>query len=76
MLENNIPFIVNFGILSNFRKEGYGKVLLNHILNKLKIKGFKKVMIRVSSENEIALNLYKSLGFLSYKEKHVFIINT
>lgn len=33
-------------------------------------------MIRVSSENEIALNLYKSLGFLSYKEKHVFIINT
>nr|WP_025776461.1 GNAT family N-acetyltransferase [Clostridium botulinum] len=76
ILENNIPFIVNFGILSNFRKEGYGKVLLNHILNKLKIKGFKKVMIRVSSENKIALNLYKSLGFLSYKEKHVFIINT
>ncbi len=68
ILENNIPFIVNFGILSNFRKEGYGKVLLNHILNKLKIKGFKKVMIRVSSENEIALNLYKSLGFYHIKK--------
>ncbi|MCW6066421.1 GNAT family N-acetyltransferase, partial [Clostridium sporogenes] len=75
ILENNIPFIVNFGILPNFRKEGYGKVLLDHILNKLKIKGFKKVMIRVSSENEVALNLYRSLGFLLYKEKHVFIIN-
>ncbi|KOR24656.1 GNAT family N-acetyltransferase [Clostridium sp. FAM 1755] len=76
ILENNIPFIVNFGILPKFRKEGYGKILLNHILNKLKTKGFKKVMIRVSSENEIALNLYKSLGFLLYKEKHIFIMNT
>ncbi|MCS4470801.1 GNAT family N-acetyltransferase [Clostridium botulinum] len=72
MLENNIPFIVNFGILSNFRKEGYGKVLLNHILNKLKIKGFKKVMIRVSSENEIALNLYKSLGFYHIKKTCIY----
>ncbi len=76
ILENSIPFIVNFGIMPNFRNQGYGKMLLNHILNKLKIKGFQNVMIRVNSENEIALNLYKSLGFLLYKEKHMFIMNT
>ncbi|EJO5348806.1 GNAT family N-acetyltransferase [Clostridium botulinum] len=76
ILEDYIPFIVNFGILPKFRGKSYGKILLIHILNTLKTKGFNKVMIRVSSENEIAINLYKSLGFLLYKEKHVFVIDS
>lgn len=75
ILEDNMPFIVNFGILLKFRSKGYGKILLNYIINKLKSKGFKKVMIRVSSENKVAISLYRSLGFLLCKEKHIFIIN-
>lgn len=72
IIEKEQPFIVNFGILQNFRGKGYAKILLTHILNTLQSKGFKKVMIRANSLNKVALDLYKNIGFSLYKEIYTF----
>ncbi|NEZ46190.1 GNAT family N-acetyltransferase [Clostridium niameyense] len=74
IMENQIPFIVNFGIMPGYRGKGYSKILLFHILNVLKEKNFDFVMIRVNSFNNVALNLYESVGFTLFKEIYDFQI--
>lgn len=56
--------IVNFGILSSYRRRGYGKSLLNAMI--LKSKGLKinRLYIRVEIGNDIAYKLYKKVGFV------------
>lgn len=63
ILEDDMPVIVNFGIVEEYRGCGYSKVLLRYLFNIIKCNNFTKVKIKVKSSNEIALNLYKSLGF-------------
>lgn len=68
ILENNIPLIVNFGILKKYRGRGYSKCLLSYLLKIVFLHGFINVKIKVKSSNEIAINLYKSIGFAIEKE--------
>lgn len=68
IINNGIPVIVNFGIIESFRGKGYGKLFLRFLLLKAKENKFKDILIRVDSSNNIALNLYKSLGFKIKKE--------
>ena len=63
ILEDNKAIIVNFGIIEKYRKEGYGKALLNYLLNVAMDNNFSKVSLKVDSGNKAALNLYFSLGF-------------
>jgi ribosomal protein S18 acetylase RimI-like enzyme len=65
---DNIPTIVNIGILDKFRGRGYGKILMQHLMKILNDNGFKETELKVSSDNFAALNLYKSLGFKIKKE--------
>jgi ribosomal protein S18 acetylase RimI-like enzyme len=58
------PYIVNFGIIKNYRGQGFAKALLSYTLNSIRAKGFDEVFITVDAENYIALNLYKSMGFI------------
>lgn len=57
------PYIVNFGILPNYRKHGLSKLLLNHSLCILKEKNYKYAYITVDADNKKAYNLYKKAGF-------------
>lgn len=68
MLDHNIPLIVNFGIIEEYRGKGFSKVLLSKLLNKASMLDYKECLIRVSSNNDKALNLYKSFGFKVYEE--------
>lgn len=70
--ENSYPVIVNVGILSEFRKKGYGRYLLLKLLEKIRDLNYKSVKIRVSSENFIALNLYKDIGFKAIHYKYLW----
>jgi ribosomal protein S18 acetylase RimI-like enzyme len=70
ILDDSIPTIVNFGILSDYRGKGYGKLLLNYLINLLHKMNFLQVKIRVYSDNYTALNLYISTGFEKIKEYH------
>lgn len=57
------PYIVNFGIVKEFRGLGLSKLLLQHTLNFMKLKGFKEAFITVDASNKKAYNLYKKSGF-------------
>ncbi|MDP4145692.1 MAG: GNAT family N-acetyltransferase [Bacillota bacterium] len=74
IIENNMPTIVNFGILKEYQGKGYGKQLLAHLLNILKSNNFNKVLIKVNSDNQIALNLYRSFGFSVYSKTSLWEI--
>lgn len=72
IMENSYPVIVNVGILSEYRKKRYGRYLLLKLLEKIKDLNFKSVKIRVSSDNFIALNLYKDIGFKPVHYKYLW----
>lgn len=63
ILEKDYVAIVNFGIINSFRRKGYGKLLLTKLLNIVQSLGYKKVAIKVASDNIAALKLYEELGF-------------
>ena len=60
---NSMACIVSFAILKEFRGNGYGKLLLHECLDNLKKNKYKKVVLRVQTNNEIAQKLYVSTGF-------------
>ncbi|MDP4143979.1 MAG: GNAT family N-acetyltransferase [Bacillota bacterium] len=74
IIENNMPTIVNFGILKEYQGKGYGKQLLAYLLNILKTNNFNKVFIKVNADNQIAINLYKSYGFHVYSKASLWEI--
>ncbi|MBU3092208.1 GNAT family N-acetyltransferase [Clostridium sp. CM028] len=72
IVEDKAAIIVNFGIVEKYRKEGYGKVLLRHLLNIAMDNDFSKVSLKVDSNNVFALKLYISLGFNIKKEVYTW----
>ncbi|MFL0196392.1 GNAT family N-acetyltransferase [Clostridium sp. WILCCON 0269] len=69
IIENNIPVIVNFGIIEKYRGKGYSKYLLNYLLNIVYANDFNRIMIKVKSSNYVALNLYRNVGFKIKKKR-------
>ncbi|KGM95544.1 acetyltransferase [Clostridium novyi A str. 4552] len=67
--KNEIPFIVNLGILPQYQNQGYGTLLLKYLLNMLYKKKKFFVKINVDPKNLRALELYKLLGFKEDFEK-------
>lgn len=60
----NMYLIVNFGILKEYRGKGYGKLLLNELINIAKKNNIlDKLYIRVDFNNTIAFDLYAASGF-------------
>ncbi|MBU3098882.1 MULTISPECIES: GNAT family N-acetyltransferase [Clostridium] len=68
IVEEKSAIIVNFGIIGKNRNVGYGKVLLEYLLNIAMDNNFSKVSLRVDADNIVAFNLYRSLGFSVKKE--------
>jgi len=58
-----ISFIYGFGILPDYRGNGYGKETLIKTLRLINNHGIHQVELEVESNNENALQLYKSCGF-------------
>lgn len=63
MIQDNCASFWNFFVDEKYRKNGYGKKALQDVIAKLKADGVAKLWLYVDKANEIALNLYKSLGF-------------
>jgi ribosomal protein S18 acetylase RimI-like enzyme len=59
----NSAFICGFGILSAYRRKGYGKAALNEVLRRMDEKNIAEVSLDVVCTNKNALNLYISCGF-------------
>lgn len=63
ILIDNVPTIVNVGILKEFRGKGLGSLLMQYLLALLIKNGYKEVNLKVSSDNLIAIKMYSKLGF-------------
>ena len=57
--------VVNFGILKEFRGYGFGKILLNELINAAKKMQINELFIRVEENNYSALKFYNWIGFKS-----------
>ncbi|MDD3224395.1 MAG: GNAT family N-acetyltransferase [Clostridium sp.] len=75
ILNDNIPTIVNFGVISEYRGRGYGKIFILFLLNVAFKKGYEKILLKVDSNNVKALNLYSSVGFKVHKEVFTLQLN-
>jgi len=55
--------ITNIAVKEEYRKKGYGKLLLETLLNECKKQNTEYVHLEVRVSNDSAINLYKSYGF-------------
>lgn len=55
--------LYEFGIIDEYQGKGYGKILLNLIINDLILKSYKKIILQVSGDNKKAISLYLGCGF-------------
>ncbi|WP_315081278.1 GNAT family N-acetyltransferase [uncultured Clostridium sp.] len=58
--------IVNVGILDDYRKKGYGEILIKYLIYLCYKRHVSHVTINVDVNNYKALNLYKKIGFEEY----------
>lgn len=63
IIEDGNGGIYGFAVLPEYRGKGYGREILNLAIKELLKLNPKKITLEVASENERALNLYKSCGF-------------
>ncbi|MBD7913182.1 GNAT family N-acetyltransferase [Clostridium cibarium] len=73
---DNSVYIFGFGILPNFRSQGYGKETLKEVLNLLHEKDISYIELDVECKNSTALNLYKYCGFEEKTVMNYYSINT
>lgn len=59
--------IVNLGILEEYRKHGYGELLVRYLIDLCYRNSIKTVYIRVEKNNLKALSLYTKIGFREYQ---------
>ena len=50
-------------------KKGFGKILLNHLIDECKKKNANKIFLEVRKDNEIAKMFYKNFGFRKESER-------
>ena len=56
-------YISRIIVKKEFRGQGYGKKLMNYIIEYAKKEGYKELSLGVNLDNYIALKLYVGLGF-------------
>jgi ribosomal protein S18 acetylase RimI-like enzyme len=59
-------YLVNFGIIPEYRSKGYGNYFLNHIISHCLSRGIEDLYLCVDSNNNNAINLYSKAGFQDY----------
>lgn len=72
IIDKGEPFIVNLGVLKDYRGKHYGKALILFLVNLLKRNGFHHVRIKVDSSNTVAFNLYNKVGFIIESETNLW----
>ncbi|GAA0176843.1 GNAT family N-acetyltransferase [Clostridium sediminicola] len=71
--EGSTPILVNFGVIKEYRKKGFGEYFLKYILNFMKAQKEDIVLLKVSNENNAAKILYKKVGFIEKKVIYTLI---
>lgn len=61
---DDVFYIERLSVLPAYRHEGYGKLLLDFVFNRVKVNGAKKVSIGIVNENSVLKNWYELYGFI------------
>jgi len=62
-VEKSVATIYQFGVLPEFRKQGYGREIINSVLKMLTEENYEKIVLEAASYNPHAMSLYRSCGF-------------
>lgn len=60
---DDMAYLSGFGILPEYRRNGFGLTFLRLLENHLAAQGFAKLTLQVSSQNKNAFSLYRKDGF-------------
>jgi ribosomal protein S18 acetylase RimI-like enzyme len=63
-MSENDKVVMMFSIGEQFREKGFGKTLMEKVIEAEKEKGTKTLRLAVLIENETAINFYKERGFV------------
>ena len=63
MLAVDTADIVNIGIDPDFKRQGHGTALLNHLIEELRKRNISEILLEVRAGNQSAIQFYKSQGF-------------
>lgn len=63
VIEPHETFIVGFCLLPEYRRLGYGRVILTQVVNQLLAQGQRSIVLEVATDNAQALSLYERCGF-------------
>lgn len=72
ILNENEYFLVNFGIISEYRGRGYSVYFLNAIMEDCMKSGIEELNLCVDNDNASAIGLYEKVGFV--EDHNQFII--
>ena len=77
MLALDTADILNIGIDADFKRQGYGTGLLNHLIEELKKKDIGEILLEVRAGNKSAIQFYKKQGFKEiYVRKNYYMKNS
>ena len=63
MLAGDTADILNIGIDPDFKRQGYGTALLNHLIKEIRKRYIVEIFIEVRAGNQSAIQFYKNQGF-------------
>ena len=63
MLAGDTADILNIGIDSDFKRQGYGTALFNHLIEELRKRYIGEILLEVRVGNKSAIQFYKKQGF-------------
>lgn len=66
---NEIYYMEKLAILPEYRHKGYGKKVMDFVVNYVKCKDGKKISIGIINENDILKKWYLSYGFIETETK-------
>ena len=63
MLAGDTADILNIGVDPDFKRQGYGSGLINHLIEELRKRNICKILLEVRAGNKSAIQFYKRQGF-------------
>ena len=77
MLAEDTADILNIGIDPDFKRQGYGTGLINHLIKELRNRNICKILLEVRTGNKSAIQFYKKQGFEKlYVRKNYYMKNS
>lgn len=60
---NNRAYLCDFRILEKYRRQEFGSLLMERVLQRVKDKGYLEGTIEVDTDLDILIHIYKDMGF-------------